>query len=120
VSAVRSLGDDPPEPAAVLSRGDDRPEVPEALRARAARLLLWYPAGWRARYGEEFSELLAAELAEQSRSLRRTADVACCGMRARLAGVGLAGHPLARQGRRERGWHEPASLEFLGEQIASS
>ncbi len=72
----------------------DQPEVPDAVRARAGRLLLWYPAGWRARYGEEFAELLAAEVAEQSRSLRRTADVARCGMRARLADAGLAGHPL--------------------------
>jgi hypothetical protein len=25
---------------------------------RAARLLRWYPRGWRSRYGEEFAELL--------------------------------------------------------------
>src|SRR5215472_16867885 len=30
---------------------------------RASRLLLWYPPAWRARYGDEFAELLAAEFA---------------------------------------------------------
>jgi hypothetical protein len=30
---------------------------------RSALLLRWYPASWRARYGEEFTELLLAELA---------------------------------------------------------
>ena len=38
-------------------------------------LLRWYPRGWRARYGDEFAELLLAELAERPRGWRRTADV---------------------------------------------
>lgn len=62
--------------------------------ARVRRLLLWYPRAWRVRYGEEFTELLAAELAEQGPSWRRAANVAATGLRARLAGAGLAGHPL--------------------------
>lgn len=37
------------------------------VRATVARLLLWYPPAWRARYGEEFAELLADELAERPR-----------------------------------------------------
>ena len=58
--------------------------------ARRAHLLLrWYPRGWRARYGEEFTELLIAELAEQPRSWRRTADVARGGLLARLTSAGL-------------------------------
>ena len=61
---------------------------------RARRLLRWYPARWRARYGEEFAELLIADLAERPRSWRRTADVARSGLLARLAGAGLAAHPL--------------------------
>ena len=60
----------------------------------ARRLLLWYPRGGQARYGEEFAELLAADLAEQEPSWRRTANVAAVGLRARLAAAGLTGHPL--------------------------
>jgi hypothetical protein len=62
--------------------------------ANASRLLLWYPRAWRVRYGEEFAELLAAELGEHGPSLRRNANVAATGLRARLAGAGLTGHPL--------------------------
>jgi hypothetical protein len=62
--------------------------------AWARRLLLWYPRAWRVRYGEEFAELLAAELAERGPCWRRSANVAVSGLRARLAGAGLTGHPL--------------------------
>jgi hypothetical protein len=65
--------------------------VPEA---RAARLLRWYPPAWRARYGDEFAELLIAEFAEQPRSWRRTADVVRGGLLARLTGTGLTSHQL--------------------------
>jgi hypothetical protein len=60
-------------------------------RERAARLLRWYPRAWRARYGEEFTELLLADLAERSRSAARTADVIRGGLVARLADAGLCG-----------------------------
>jgi hypothetical protein len=62
-----------------------------ALDRRVRRLLRWYPASWRERYGAEFAELLLAELAEQPRAWRRTANVARCGLTARLASAGLAG-----------------------------
>ena len=65
-----------------------------AARSRATRLLLWYPPAWRARYGDEFAELLAAEIADRPRDRRRTVDVAFTGVRARLAGAGLLGHQL--------------------------
>jgi hypothetical protein len=61
---------------------------------RADRLLLWYPRSWRARYGEEFAELLLAELAEQPRSWRRTADVVVGGLLARCTAIGLTSHEL--------------------------
>lgn len=57
------------------------------------RLLRWYPASWRERYGEEFAELLRADLAERPRAWCRTADLARCGLTARLASAGLAGGP---------------------------
>jgi hypothetical protein len=67
---------------------------PDPAVRRAARLLRWYPAAWRARYGEEFTELLLAEFAERPRSWRRAADVARGGLLARLTGAGLTGHSL--------------------------
>jgi len=57
---------------------------------RAARLLRWYPPAWRARYGDEFTELLLAEFAERPRSWRRAGDVARGGLLARLTGAGLS------------------------------
>jgi hypothetical protein len=72
------------------------PGTPSATPAeRAARLLRWYPRAWRARYGEEFTELLIADIAERPRSAVRTRDVARGGLVARLSGAGLAGLPLA-------------------------
>jgi len=64
----------------------------EVSARRAARLLRWYPATWRDRYGDEFAELLIAEFAEQPTSWRRAADVARGGLLARLARAGLAGY----------------------------
>jgi hypothetical protein len=61
---------------------------------RAARLLRWYPAPWRARYGAEFTELLICDIEERPRSAWRGFDVARGALMARLAGAGLAGSPL--------------------------
>ncbi len=68
------------------------------VRHRAERLLRWYPREWRARYGEEFTELLVAELEERPRSLRRDVDLARTGLTARLAAAGLGGQPLGSDG----------------------
>lgn len=65
-----------------------------ASRRRAARLVLCYPHKWRARYGEEFTELLVAEMDERPRSIGRVLDVARGGLVARLAVTGLVGQPL--------------------------
>src|SRR5580693_2051260 len=59
---------------------------------RAARLLRWYPKAWRSRYGEEFTELLIADLDERPGSRSRTADVIRGGIVARLADAGLSGY----------------------------
>jgi hypothetical protein len=58
---------------------------------RAVRLLRWYPKAWRARFGDEFAELLIADIRERPRSWARTADVARGGIVARLAGAGFCG-----------------------------
>lgn len=58
---------------------------------RAERLLRCYPEEWRQRYGDEFTELLAADIAERPRSWGRTVDVLVGGTTARFAGAGLCG-----------------------------
>ena len=75
---------------------------------KAARLVRWYPAGWRVRYGAEFTELLVADLAERPHCWRRTADVAVSGTLARLSQAGLAGQRLAERAQAR------ASLAALG------
>jgi hypothetical protein len=77
-------------PAHGTTPADHRPDAgtPPGSR-RAYWLLRWYPRSWRARYGEEFTELLIAEFAEQPRSWRRAADVARGGLFARLTSAGL-------------------------------
>jgi hypothetical protein len=62
---------------------------------RARRLLLSYPRAWRERYGDEFSALLLADIAERPRSWSRALDVARRGGAARL-GLGGAVHAGAR------------------------
>jgi hypothetical protein len=58
----------------------------------AARLLRLYPRAWRARYGEEFTELLLAEFTDRPRCWRRTADVIRAALLARLTSAGLTGY----------------------------
>jgi hypothetical protein len=69
-------------------------EVPEVVARRAARLLRWYPMDWRSRYGDEFAELLIADISERPKSWRRNADVAISGVVARLIHTGLTGHAI--------------------------
>lgn len=66
-----------------------------AHRRRARRLLRWYPSSWRVRYGEEFAELLLADMQERPRSWRRTADVAASGLLTRCTLAGLTSHELS-------------------------
>jgi hypothetical protein len=75
--------------------GPQAPRRRTTNTARAGRLVRWYPAGWRARYGPEFTELLVADLAERPRCWRRTVNVAVSGTLARLSLAGLGGQRLA-------------------------
>lgn len=88
-------------------RGSKAPRRREEAE-RAARLVRWYPASWRVRYGAEFTELLVADLAERPRCWRRTADVAVSGTLARLSQAGLGGQRLAERDQAR------ASLAALG------
>jgi len=67
---------------------------PEADMRRAARLVRWYPASWRERYGAEFTELLLAEFADRPACRRRAADVIRSGLSARLTVAGLTSHVI--------------------------
>lgn len=62
--------------------------------ARARRLARCYPPAWRARYGEEFMQLLIDDMSERPRCPSRTADVLRSGLTARIASTGLAGDVL--------------------------
>ena len=57
----------------------------EEADRRARRLVRWYPKAWRLRYGEEFTQLLNADITERPHSWRRTLDVARRGVAARVA-----------------------------------
>lgn len=61
---------------------------------RARRLLHAYPKSWRARYGDEFAELLMADIEERPRSWRRVLDVMWSGALTRMAPSGLCGQAL--------------------------
>ncbi len=62
-----------------------------SAEAHARRLMRLYPATWRRRYGDEFVELLIAELTERPHCPSRTLDVLRGGMVARFKGAGLVG-----------------------------
>lgn len=83
-------------------------ETRQDLERRAGRLLRWYPKEWCARYGDEFVELLMAEMADRPRSWRRSADTAWSGLVARLTAAGLTDHAL------EPGDQVRTSLASLG------
>jgi hypothetical protein len=80
---------------------------------RAARLLRWYPAAWRARYGAEFTELLLADFADRPHSWQRAADVARSGLLARLTAAGLTSQRLEPAGQLQ------ASLVTMGCALAA-
>jgi hypothetical protein len=87
---------------------------PIALR-RAERLLRWYPREWRARYGDEFVELLAADIAERPERWSRTVDVAGGSVMAHLAGIGLSGGTVdgSDRSRRSLATFECAVVVFM-------
>lgn len=80
----------------------------------------WYPRRWRARYGEEFVQLLIDDMSERPRSLHRTADVLRSGLATRLRGAGLAGDEPAgaRQIRAGLAWLGVACAAFLAFGVA--
>ncbi len=62
-----------------------------SAQMQARRMTRLYPAAWRQRYGDEFSELLIADFAERRHCPSRTFDVLRGALVARLNGAGLVG-----------------------------
>ena len=58
---------------------------------RARRLLRWYPAAWRQRYGDEFAALIEEAIGEGAPSLRLRMNVIRSGLAMRLSEAGRAG-----------------------------
>jgi hypothetical protein len=61
---------------------------------RAQRLARWYPSEWRARYGDEFTDLLEQEIAETPHNVRRTLNVVRKGAATRLRELGVVGETM--------------------------
>jgi hypothetical protein len=74
-----------------------------------ARLLRWYPAAWRARYGDELVALMQDELADARPTWRFRFAIVAAGLRERLHHSGLVGDTQPPPVRR-RAW----SLVVLG------
>jgi hypothetical protein len=55
------------------------------------RLLRWYPASWRNRYGDEFLALLEDRLEEAPLTIRLRSSVVIAGLRERCYGSGMLG-----------------------------
>jgi hypothetical protein len=68
-------------------------DVP-SLERRAERLVRFYPRQWRARYGDEFTQLLVDELADRHRSICRELNILVHGIWTRLSYSGLVGTVL--------------------------
>jgi len=74
-------------------------ELEDRAARRAERLVRCYSPTWSQRYGEEFAELLAADMLERPRDWRRVLDVLRCGALSRFTAAGLAGEiadPMAQ------------------------
>lgn len=57
-------------------------------------MLRWYPAGWRARYGDEFAAMIEDDLGGKAPTLRFRWSIARAGFNERLRAAGLVGDSL--------------------------
>ncbi|HUZ41175.1 MAG TPA: hypothetical protein VMU68_07265 [Acidimicrobiales bacterium] len=72
-------------------------------RVDVRRLLRWYPASWRARYGDEFLALVEDRLHETPLTMRLRSSIAIAGVRERCYGSGLVGARSTRSTQRRSG-----------------
>jgi MFS family permease len=66
-------------------------EMPMGIRPMPGSMLRWYPAGWRARYGDEFAAMVEDDLGGRPPTMRFRWAIARSGMNERLRGAGLVG-----------------------------
>ena len=66
-------------------------------------LLRLYPRAWRARYGDELTDLILQASGSRGPCLRLTADVALAGIRERLRAIGSLGNDLTPGDRTQSG-----------------
>ena len=66
-------------------------EMPMGTRPMPGSMLRWYPAGWRARYGDEFAAMVEDDLGGRPPTMRFRWAIARSGMNERLRGAGLVG-----------------------------
>jgi MFS family permease len=59
-------------------------------------LVRWYPAGWRARYGDEFLAMVADDLGGRRPGIRYRFSIARFGLNERVRGAGLVGDAVPR------------------------
>ena len=70
-----------------------------SVERRAERLVRVYPDAWRARYGEELTQLLIDDMHERPLALSRTVDLVGHGLWARMAYAGVVGDVAAPERR---------------------
>ena len=66
-------------------------ELQMGTDSRSASMLRWYPAAWRARYGDELGAMIEDDLEGQPPTVGFCWSIARSGMGERLRGAGLAG-----------------------------
>ena len=68
-----------------------------------SRLVRWYPAAWRERYGDEMAALIEDQLGDQTPTLRFRLSIARAGLRERAIGSGVVGRSAAPSERARAG-----------------
>jgi hypothetical protein len=66
-------------------------EVPMGTRPTRGSMLRWYPAGWRARYGDEFAAMVEDDLGGRPPTAGFRWSIARSGINERLRSAGLVG-----------------------------
>ncbi|MGH9095892.1 MAG: hypothetical protein ACRDWB_00550 [Acidimicrobiales bacterium] len=74
-------------------------ERPAGTDSETGSMLRWYPAGWRARYGDELAAMIEDDLGGRPPTLGFRWSIARAGMGERLRGAGLVGDSVPPSGR---------------------
>jgi hypothetical protein len=69
-------------------------QLPTGADSMSGSMLRWYPAGWRARYGDELAAMIEDDLGGKPPTVGFRWSIARAGMGERLRGAGLVGDSL--------------------------